>query len=62
VEWRAREVFEDPKLGAGEYSLLLGATFQAADRTLRENELQDYQAAVVGAVGKIGARLRSQAQ
>ena len=30
VEWRAREVFRDAKLGAGEYSLLLGATFQAA--------------------------------
>ena len=30
VEWRAREVFRDKKLGAGEYALLLGATFQAA--------------------------------
>ncbi len=25
VEWRAREVFRDAKLGAGEYSLLLGS-------------------------------------
>ena len=59
VEWRAREVFRDRKLGAGEYSLLLGATFQAADRTLREEELQSFQAQVVEAVGKVGARLRS---
>ncbi|MFY9853473.1 MAG: phenylalanine--tRNA ligase subunit beta, partial [Terracidiphilus sp.] len=59
VEWRAREVFRDRKLGAGEYSLLLGATFQAADRTLREEELQSFQARVVEAVGKVGARLRS---
>jgi phenylalanyl-tRNA synthetase beta chain len=59
VEWRAREVFRDKKLGAGEYSLLLGATFQAADRTLREEELQEFQARVVEAVGKVGARLRS---
>jgi phenylalanyl-tRNA synthetase beta chain len=59
VEWRAREVFRDAKLGAGEYSLLLGATFQAADRTLREEELQSFQARVVEAVGKVGARLRS---
>jgi phenylalanyl-tRNA synthetase beta chain len=59
VEWRAREVFRDRKLGAGEYSLLLGVTFQAVDRTLREEELQSFQARVVEAVGKVGARLRS---
>jgi phenylalanyl-tRNA synthetase beta chain len=59
VEWRAREVFRDKKLGAGEYSLLLGVTFQAADRTLREEELQEFQARVVEAVSKVGARLRS---
>jgi phenylalanyl-tRNA synthetase beta chain len=59
VEWRVREVFRDAKRGAGEYSLLLGATFQAADRTLREEELQSFQAQVVEAVGKVGARLRS---
>jgi phenylalanyl-tRNA synthetase beta chain len=58
VEWRAREVFRDAKLGAGEYALLLGATFQAVDRTLREEELQEFQARVKEAVGKVGARLR----
>jgi phenylalanyl-tRNA synthetase beta chain len=59
VEWRVREVFRDAKLGAGEYSLLLGVTFQAPDRTLREEELQSFQAQVVEAIGKAGARLRS---
>ncbi len=59
VEWRVREVFRDARLGAHEYSLLLGATFQAADRTLREEELQGFQSRVVEAVGKAGARLRS---
>jgi phenylalanyl-tRNA synthetase beta chain len=59
VEWRACEVFRDARLGAGEYSLLLSATFQANDRTLREEELQGFQARVVEAVGKVGARLRS---
>ena len=59
VAWRACEVFRDAKLGAGEYSLLLGTTFQAQDRTLREEELQDFQAQVVEAIGKVGARLRS---
>jgi phenylalanyl-tRNA synthetase beta chain len=59
VDWRAREVFRDAKRGAGEYSLLLGVTFQAPDRTLREEELQSFQERVVEAVGKVGARLRS---
>jgi phenylalanyl-tRNA synthetase beta chain len=59
VDWRAREVFRDAKLGKGEYSLLMGATFQAQDRTLREEELQGFQARVVEAVGKAGARLRT---
>jgi phenylalanyl-tRNA synthetase beta chain len=59
VDWRVREVFRDAKLGARDYSLLLGTTFQAPDRTLREEELQSFQASVVEAVGKAGARLRS---
>ena len=63
VEWRPREIFrdskQDPKLGANEYALLLGVTFQAQDRTLRDEELQEWQAKVVDAVGKAGARLRS---
>jgi phenylalanyl-tRNA synthetase beta chain len=58
VDWRVREVFRDARLGKGEYALLLGATFQAPDRTLREEELQSFQARVVEAVGKVGARLR----
>jgi phenylalanyl-tRNA synthetase beta chain len=37
----------------------MGATFQAKDRTLREEELQGFQARVVEAVGNAGARLRS---
>jgi len=59
MEWRAREVFRDARLGEREYSLLIGATFQAQDRTLCEEELQGFQARVVEAVGKVGARLRS---
>lgn len=59
IDWRVREVFRDPRLGARDYSLLLGVTFQAADRTLRDEELQSYQAQVVDAMNKVGARLRS---
>jgi len=59
VDWRVREVFNDSRLGQHEYSLLMGTTFQASDRTLREEELQSFQAQVVEAIGKAGARLRS---
>jgi phenylalanyl-tRNA synthetase beta chain len=59
VDWRVLEVFHDARLGAGDYSLLLGTTFQAADRTLRDEELQSFQARVVEAVGEAGARLRT---
>jgi phenylalanyl-tRNA synthetase beta chain len=67
VDWRVREVFRDARPNARtdagkdlrEYSLLLGTTFQAADRTLREEELQSFQSRVVDAVSRAGARLRS---
>jgi phenylalanyl-tRNA synthetase beta chain len=58
VDWRVREVFRDARLGEREYSLLMGVTFQAQDRTLREEELQELQARVMEAVGESGARLR----
>ncbi len=59
VDWRAREVFRDKRLGAHEYSLLLGTTFQAPDRTLREEELKSFQQQVIAALTKTGARLRA---
>jgi phenylalanyl-tRNA synthetase beta chain len=59
VEWRAAEVFRDARLGAHEYSLLVSATFQAPDRTLRDEEVQSFQSRVLEAINKAGARLRS---
>ncbi len=59
VEWQVREVFREARLGAGEYALLLRTTFQAADRTLREEELADFQRRIVETVGNVGARLRT---
>ena len=65
IGWQAREVFHGAKQAharesnSGEYSLLLGATFQAADRTLRDEELQAYTEKVVEAVSTLGGRLRS---
>jgi phenylalanyl-tRNA synthetase beta chain len=59
VEWRAREVFRDARLAANDYALLLGVTFQAPDRTLREEELQAFHTRLIEAVAKVGARLRA---
>ena len=59
VDWRAAEVFRDSKLGASDYSLLVSTTFQAPDRTLREEELQSFQSRVIEAVSKAGAKLRT---
>jgi phenylalanyl-tRNA synthetase beta chain len=59
VEWHAAEVFRDIRLGANDYSLLVSTTFQAPDRTLREEELQSFQSRVVEAVTGAGARLRT---
>ncbi len=58
IDWQARELFRDPKL-KNEYSLLVGVTFQASDRTLREEELQSYSAQLVEALASAGARLRT---
>jgi len=46
-------------LPSNEYSLLLGTTFQAPDRTLRDEELQSFTQRVVEAVSSTGARLRT---
>ena len=68
VDWQPREIRREgapaaQNLSAGdvaaEYSLLLGVTFQALDRTLREEELQSLSQAVIQAVTGLGARLRS---
>jgi phenylalanyl-tRNA synthetase beta chain len=65
IDWRVREIFQIPSpqtqsaRPASEYSLLLGTTFQAPDRTLRDEELQAYSQRVVEAVSTVGARLRS---
>jgi phenylalanyl-tRNA synthetase beta chain len=59
VDWRAAEVFRDARLGAHHYSLLVSATFQAPDRTLRDEEVQSFQSRVLEAINKAGARLRT---
>ena len=68
VDWRVREALRhapaggatgSEKAASGEYSLLLGTTFQAAGRTLRDEELHEFSHRVIEAVSLAGARLRS---
>ena len=65
IDWQVREVLHDAKNGhdanfsTGEYSLLLGVTFQAHDRTLRDEELQAFSQSIIEAVSQAGARLRT---
>lgn len=58
ASWQPREIRREGASSA-EYSLLLGVTFQALDRTLRDEELQSLSQSVVEAVSSLGARLRS---
>jgi phenylalanyl-tRNA synthetase beta chain len=56
-----REIFRDPsqKGHVGHYSILIRVTFQALERTLREEELQSYSQAVTAALESLGGRQRA---
>jgi phenylalanyl-tRNA synthetase beta chain len=51
--WRNRAKFP------GVYSLLARAVFQSAERTLREEELTAWQAAIIAALTKLGGTMRA---
>jgi len=60
--FEAREILhtKDSKLvPAGHISLLLRAVFQAPDRTLQEEELQNFTQRVIAAMEALGGKLRS---
>jgi phenylalanyl-tRNA synthetase beta chain len=59
-----REIFRGESgkaqtLTAGHFSILIRTTFQALERTLREEELQSYSQAVIGALASLGGKQRS---
>jgi phenylalanyl-tRNA synthetase beta chain len=55
-----REIFRAAQaLPAGHYSMLIRVTFQALERTLREEELQSYSQAVIAALESLGGRQRA---
>jgi phenylalanyl-tRNA synthetase beta chain len=53
-----REIFRDPAQKSF-YSVLIRITFQARERTLREEELQGYSQAVVGVLESLGGKQRA---
>jgi phenylalanyl-tRNA synthetase beta chain len=59
ADWQVREIRREA-IGPQEiYSLLLGVTFQAADRTLRDEELQALSQHVIDTVARLGVKLRT---
>ncbi len=54
------EIFRGGSTPPGTYSLLLRATFQSNDRTLREDEVAQWSAQIIQALEALGGTLRSQ--
>ena len=53
------EIFRDGSIGAGKYSILLRARFQSPERTLREDEVGQWSAMIVGALTRLGGVQRA---
>jgi phenylalanyl-tRNA synthetase beta chain len=53
------EIFRGGSIPAGKYSLLLRATFQSSERTLREDEVARWSGAIVKALEALGGALRA---
>jgi len=53
------EIFREGKLPAGKYSILLRATFQSKERTLREDEVAAWSKQIVKALEKLGGEQRA---
>ena len=54
------EIFRGGAIRPGMYSLLLRATFQSNDRTLREDEVAGWSAEIIKALERLGGTLRAQ--
>jgi phenylalanyl-tRNA synthetase beta chain len=52
------EIFRGGAVPSGKYSLLLRATFQSSERTLREDEVARWSAQIVKALEGLGGTLR----
>ena len=60
TRFKPQEIFRASQaLPRGHYSILVRATFQALERTLRDEELQSYSQAVIKALESLGGRHRA---
>jgi len=57
--FRPVEIFRGGSIGAGKYSILLRATFQSAERTLREDEVAQWSGKIVAALQNLGGVQRA---
>jgi len=53
------EIFRGGAVPFGQYSMLLHATYQSRERTLREDEVADWSAKIVGALQHLGGAQRT---
>ena len=53
------EIFRGGKLPVGKYSVLLRATFQSAERTLREEEITKWSTQIIKKLEELGGMLRT---
>ncbi len=53
-EFRPAEIFRGGSIGAGKYSILLRATFQSEERTLRDDEIAQWSEKIVGTLSALG--------
>ena len=58
-DFRPVEIFRGESIGTGKYSILLRATLQSADRTLREDEVARWSGKIVAALQKLGGLQRA---
>jgi len=54
------EIFRGEKVGSGKYSALLHSEFQSKERTLRDDEVAQWSAQIVGKLEALGGTLRAQ--
>jgi phenylalanyl-tRNA synthetase beta chain len=54
------EIFRGGSVPAAKYSILLRATFQSDDRTLRDEEVAEWSSLIIKALEALGGTLRAQ--
>jgi phenylalanyl-tRNA synthetase beta chain len=59
VNFQPVEIFRGGAISAGSYSILLRATFQSVERTLRDEEVASWSERVIGALQRLGGTLRT---